>query len=250
MKALVLLLLASAVAHGGYEEDLRKVNALGNRADSMLSKFGFNFGAPSAQDSKTNSDEKRRTLFRVHGSLSTSSVPAGTLAYGSLLNRLVVGTEDSPVLITVEFAKVGWIRGLRLMGKARQSSTPGRVNLEFDRVLLKNGKTVALQAIGMDEDGALGLTADVFSGKALMVAGSMVGSFLSGYASGQQTNNTNAFGFSQTQPTGRNSLLQGVAQTAADQSKRLIDEATEEKPVLVVNPGTEVSILFKEEVSL
>jgi type IV secretory pathway VirB10-like protein len=136
------------------------------------------------------------------------------------------------------------------MGKARQSSTPGRINLDFDRLLLKNGKAVTLQAVGLDESGALGLTADVFSSKALMLAGSMAGSFLSGYSAGKQTTSTNAFGFSQSQPTGRNSLLQGVAQAAADQSKRLIDEATEEKPVLVVNPGANVSILFKEGVSL
>lgn len=250
MRTLLLLALVPCIALSAYEEDLKKVNRLGDRADSMLSKLGFNFEVVTPQDSKKVSVEGRGSIFQVHGRIGGSSLPAGELVYGKLLNRLVVGTEDSPALAVVQVSKIGWLRGLRLMGKARQSSTPGRINLDFERVLLKTGRAVPLQAVGMDESGALGLSADVFSGKALLVAGSMVGSFLSGYASGHQTNNTNAFGFSQASPTGRNSLLQGVAQTAADQSKRLIDEATEEKPVLVVSPGAAISILIKEEVTL
>ena len=78
----------------------------------------------------------------------------------------------------------------------------------------------------------------------------MAASFLTGYASAQQTTSTNAFGFSETQATGRNALLQGVAQTAADQSKRMIEDATQEKPVLVVSPGTKLSIMFREDSSL
>ena len=55
-------------------------------------------------------------------------------------------------------------------------------------------------------------------------------------------------GITQNQITPRNSILQGVAQSAADQSKRLIDEATEEKPVFILKPGADVSIYFTEEV--
>ena len=52
----------------------------------------------------------------------------------------------------------------------------------------------------------------------------------------------------QTQPGNRNGVLQGVAQTAADQSKRLIDDATKEKPILVVEPETKISLYLDEEV--
>jgi hypothetical protein len=104
--------------------------------------------------------------------------------------------------------------------------------------------------VALDTEGAFGLTAQVLNGKALAVAGAMASSFIAGLASGQQSQTTGPFGFSQTQPTGRNAILQGVAQTAADQSKRFIEETTSEKPVLVVEALTPVTVFVQEEVRL
>ena len=126
--------------------------------------------------------------------------------------------------------------------------TIGGEPLEFQRLISRTGKAIPVQAVGLDQEGAFGLSAQVFSQKAWSVAGAMTSSFIAGLAASQQSQSANAFGFSQPQITGRNSLLQGVAQTAADQSKRLIDEATAEKPVLVVEAGTPVTILIQEEV--
>jgi len=88
----------------------------------------------------------------------------------------------------------------------------------------------------------------VLSQKALSVAGAIASSFVSGLAASQQSVTSNAFGFESTQRSPRNTILGGLAQTAADQSKRLIDEATSEKPVLIVEPNTSVTIMFQEEV--
>ena len=109
---------------------------------------------------------------------------------------------------------------------------------------------IPVKAVALDDTGAFGLQAQVFSGKAIAVAGAMASGFISGFAASQQGQTQTPFGFSQVQPTVRNSLLQGVAQTAADQSKRLIEDATKESPVLVVDAGTPVTGLTQEEVRL
>jgi type IV secretory pathway VirB10-like protein len=119
--------------------------------------------------------------------------------------------------------------------------------IDIQKLLLPS-RAIELQATALDTDGAQGLVAEVFSSKAWSIAGAMAGSFISGLASAQQTQSIGALGFTQAQPTGRNALLQGVAQTAADQSKRLVEEATAEKPVLVVERGTAVSVLIQGEV--
>lgn len=191
-------------------------------------------------------DDKTTPLFRVHGSLSNSFMGAGKLLYGSLMNRLVVGSDGAPVLIELDEGQGSFSR-LRLMGTARPAGTAGRLAIEVNRLLLR-GRSVALQATALDPAGSFGIEAQVFSGKALAVIGAMASSFISGLAASQQTQEINAFGFQQTQSTGRNALLQGVAQTAADQSKRLIDEATAEKPILVVESQTPVVVLVQEEV--
>jgi Bacterial conjugation TrbI-like protein len=245
----LIRILLPMLAFATYEGDLKRVNRMGDEADAILSHLGFE--AQNSSGSTRGSEEaKSKDIFRVHGELANGGIKAGQLAFGKILNRLVVGGEESPVLLEVSDSRQGLLRGLRLLGHARQSSTAGRVSLDFDRLVLRSGKSAKVDAVGLDTSGALGLEAEIFSGKALMLAGGMVGSFLSGYAASQETTSTSAFGFSQSQPTGRNGLLQGVAQTAADQSKRMIDDATQEKPVLVISPGASVSILFREDSSL
>jgi hypothetical protein len=140
--------------------------------------------------------------------------------------------------------------GLKLKGTARQGANPERVQLDLGRLILNGGKTLHVAAQALDKDGASGLKADVLSAKAWAEAGALAGSFVSGIASAYQTQTTNGLGFTTVQPTGRNALLQGVAQTAADGSKRLLEEATREKPVLIVEPDTEVTVFFDEEVRL
>ena len=136
------------------------------------------------------------------------------------------------------------------MGTAHQGANPERVQVDLARLILRSGKSIAVSAMALDSDGASGLQAAVFSSKVWAETGALAGSFISGLASASQTQTTNALGFATTQTTGRNALLQGVAQTAADSSKRLIDEATKEKPVLVVDPGVAVTIFFNDEVRL
>jgi hypothetical protein len=192
-------------------------------------------------------DQGVAPLFQVHSELKRLQASAGRFLFGKVIQKLVVGTEGAPVIVELA-ADQGTLSGLRLMGTARPSSGGDRIAIEFSRILFRGGSTGAIQAVALDESGALGVPAYVMSQKALSVMGAVASSFISGVAASQQTLVPNAFGFQATQPTGRNAILQGLSQTAADQSKRLIEEATTEKPVLILEPSTEISILVQEEV--
>jgi hypothetical protein len=82
----------------------------------------------------------------------------------------------------------------------------------------------------------------------MAMLGAMASSFISGVAASQQTVAPTAFGFQEAPPTGRNAIFQGVAQTAADQSKRIIEESTQEKPILLCTEGTPVTVYLDQEV--
>lgn len=234
-----------------YQDRINRLDASRKQTEALLERLSSKVGgfdrATATVPSSTATDRPLRPLFVAHDRLRTILIPSGKILYGTILNRLVVGPDGSPVLIKLDSGQNG-LSGARLKGMARQSGTEGRVSLELDRLLLATGKAVALQGLGLDESGAFGLSAEVVSGKALAVGGSMAASFITGLATGQQSQSSNAFGFSQVQPSGRNAILQGVAQTAADQSKRLIEDATQEKPVLLVSAGTPVAVLIDEEV--
>ncbi len=240
---------ASAMAPDEYQGRAARLHASQKSTDTVIGRLGAEVGfSPIAPQGLGGSrEEKTPPLFKVHAELSASRIPTGKLLYGRLLNRLVVGPDGSPALLVLDDGQ-GFLSGIRVMGMARQAGTAGRLTFELNKLLARTGQSVALQATGLDSAGAYGVEAQVFSGKALALGGAMASSFVSGLASAQQTQTINALGFAAPQTTGRNALLQGLAQTAADQSKRLIDEATAEKPILVVEAETPIVVLVQEEV--
>ena len=239
---------SASFADVDFQNRISRLRDSQKRLDSQMNQFGFKAGVigtgSGAQDS--SEETKKAPLFQIHGELLSQRLPAGKLLFGRVYTRLVVGPEGSPALVELSDNQGGLSR-LRFMGMARQSGTEGRLNIELTKLLCL-GHAISVQGIALDSAGAFGLEAQVLSGKAWAVAGAMASSFISGLAASQQSQTTNAFGFNQTQTTGRNAMLQGVAQTAADQSKRLIEEATTEKPVLIVEADTPLTVLIQEEV--
>jgi hypothetical protein len=239
-------------AFGGenYSAQLQRIRAnegaISDQLRHLRSRYGFAADTLGTSATEKSAPQDRPKLLALHNELRSGYLPAGKLLFGKTLMRLVVTSEAAPLLVTLDDGQ-GAVSGVRVLGVARPSSIPGRVQVELQKLLLSS-RSVAIQGSALDPEGALGLVAEVFSSKAWSIAGAMAGSFITGLATGQQTQSVSALGFSQAQPTGRNALLQGVAQTAADQSKRLIEEATAEKPVLVVESGMEVVLLIQEEV--
>lgn len=247
---LIFLISASTTqADQSFQNDVIRIQKNQSGIDQMISQMGRSVGFDPVQGANmpTQAANTDSPLFRIHTNLTAQRIHAGQILFGELVNRLVVGVDGSPVLIDLDVAQ-GGLSGLRLMGTAKQSATEGRIAIELTRLLLRTGSSVSIQATALDDDGAFGLTAQVLSDKTLAIAGSMATSFISGLTTAQQTQTSSAYGFNQVQPSSRNGILQGVAQTAADQSKRFIEEATKEKPVLILDARTSVSVLIQEDV--
>lgn len=249
MKALpfIVVLLSQAGMAQDFGAQVKRIQANGDQIDAQMQQMGFLISARGRSLGTGEEKPTRRRLYQVHSENTALRSEAGRTLSAQTLNRLVVGPEGSPAILTLEDGQ-GLFSGLRVLGTAKQGSTEGRLYIDFERLVFRTGKVIPIKGVALDDAGAFGLKAQVLSSKALMVAGSIASSFISGYAASQQTQQTNAFGFSQPQTGSRNGVLQGVAQTAADQSKRLIDDSTKEKPVLVVDPKTKVTLYLDEEV--
>jgi hypothetical protein len=246
--ALLSLVSNSDAEDADYQKRLSNLKESQAQTQVMLNQLGgFSSTRSPAISSNEEEDERKRPIFKVHSELRTNRIRTGSVFRGANLNRLIVGGEPAPGIIQLDDNQ-GNMSGLKLLASVRPSGTDGRIHLEINRLLLRSGRVITVNAVGLDSAGSQGLQAHVFSGKALAVLGSIASSFVAGVAAAQQAQTTNAFGFTQNQTTGRNAILGGVAQTAADQSKRLIDESTSEKPVLVLDENTPIAIFFNEEV--
>lgn len=240
----VLIFSSKAIATSDYAAALKQIDENRRKIDQGLSSFGIS-SLPARSESQDSSEQTK--LFVTHDSLKVLHASAGKLVFGKTYTRIVLSSEASPLVATLSDGQ-GVFSNLRILGKARASSTSGRVQIEFDRLVLRSGRSIPIKGMALDPAGALGLEAEVFSSKALAIVGAIGSSFISGVAASQQTLTPNAFGFQQPQVSGRNAILQGVAQTSADQAKRLIDESTQEKPVLVVEGETPLTLYLDEEV--
>jgi len=240
-----IFLIPSLATASDFDNRVQSIKDRSFQIESLIGGFtGIRTNTP-----KNRSEDERESLFKVHNSNSLRAAGVGEIVFGKLHTKVLVGTEPVPVIIRFN-PDQGRFSGLRALGTARANSVDGRVSITFSKIIFSSGKAVAVNAQALDAQGAQGLKAEVISHKALAVAGAMGSSFVSGLAAASQTQKTNAFGFTETQPTGRNAILQGLAQTAADQSKWLIDEATKDIPVLILEPGSDVSVLFEEELFL
>jgi hypothetical protein len=238
-----------------FQESIQMLKQSQQATDRRLKQLGVSTRLELGSDAQRNnpwgnsgSEEKEKPpLFVLHEDGKRLQAPAGKLLFGRIHNRLLVSGDDVPVVVILEDQQ-GVFSGLRALGKARLSGTEGRISIEMDRIVTRQGKTIPIKGSIQDDAGAFGLEAQVLNSKALAMVGAMAGSFISGLAASQQTLSTNSLGFEQAKPSGRNAILQGVAQTAADQSKRLIDQTTQEKPILLAERGTEVTVYLDEEV--
>lgn len=243
-----MLILSTLVYADDYAERVKSLKKSQAEMDRKMASYPGMSGFHQGESSGVFPTEKKvKPLFQVHNSASRLMGANGNLFFGTTVNRLVVSGEASPVLIQLKEGQ-GAFSGLRLIANSTQSSTPGRLNIEVQRVQFRSGKTLPIQAMILDRDGARGVEAQVISQKALAIAGALATSFISGIAAADQTVSSNAFGFETTQRSPRNSLLNGLAQTAADQSKNFINDATTEKPVLILEVGTAVTVFLQEEV--
>ncbi len=241
-----MLVFARPVLADDYAARLDKLKKSQNDLSQMIAPYkaisGFRENAALGM-----SEDKPKSIFQMHNSPSRLQAPIGKLLFGRTINRLVVGGESSPTIIQLK-SDQGSFSELRVLASATQSSTPGRLGIQVQKVVFRSGEARLIQGVVLDEVGAQGVEAQVISQKALSIAGALGSSFISGLAASQQTVSANAFGFETTQPGTRNSILGGLAQTAADQSKRFIDDATNEKPVLILEAGTPVTVFLQEEV--
>lgn len=238
--------MLSAFSEDSFSLRTRRLRLLESQTDKEISKLGF---TDPADTDVPNVETKLEVLLTNFSSEKKIQVQLGSFLYGRTIQKLVVGPEGAPTIIELN-SNEGILGNFRVNCKARHSATPERVQIECTHLVAPSGKTFQTKAVVTDKNGSLGLKAQVLSQKGLLVAGAIGTGFLSGTAAAlqpDQYSQSQSLGF-QKAPSARNLILQGVAQSSLDQSKRLIEQATNEKPILILNPQTPVALYFEEEV--
>jgi hypothetical protein len=152
---------------------------------------------------------------------------------------MLVGGEPSPITITFSpDNKYPMLDGAKAHGTANQNR--GRIFADFNRLVLRSGKVVPIQAQLLDENGSLGLKGENENSKLLEIAGGVGLGLIA-----EPEDRSNPFGFIDS---ARKSAGERVKTSLLQESRDFLREKFKESPVLKVNEGTALTIQFSEEV--
>lgn len=232
---LILATLPLVAAAESYEEGMNRLEKLHQRTQGLLDQAGVPHSSRASQRSEK---EERPRILKVQELPSSAFLAPGALAFGKTYLRLLVGGEGSPLEAIVEESRYPFLQGARVLGTATQ--VRGRIFGDFDRLLLRSGKVIPIQATLLDSSGALGVKGENENSKSLEVAGGVALGLL---ASPKDT--TTAFSFAQE---ARESTGQRLRNSLLHESRDYLRNKFKESSVLRLNENTAVVIRFQEGV--
>lgn len=233
---MIFLLLIPALAYcDAFDQEVGRVSALRDRAQNLLFRAG---GSPK-NGKNSREEEGKNTFFKVQALPSSTFIPNGGIAFGKTYFRLLVGGEASPITVTLSPEnKYPLLDGAKAHGTASQNR--GRVFAEFNRLVLRSGRVIPIQAQALDENGSLGLKGENENSKLLEIAGGVGLGIIA-----EPEDRTSVFGFVDS---ARKSAGERVRSSLLQESRDFLREKFKETPVLRVNENTGLTLQFNEEV--
>jgi len=171
------------------------------------------------------------------------NVPPGAIAKARLVSGASNGLVRAELAETVRSnGETLFEEGTVLVGSG--SSTEERLLVVFNQAVFRDGTVAPIQAQACDvSDKIVGLKGSKLGNKAVNIAGSIGLGFLGGFSEGLQDTHGQQ-GAVVRPPTLKNALLNATATTALEQSKNLMSDLKEKRPVIEVPAGQEICVIF------
>lgn len=171
------------------------------------------------------------------------SIPSGSMAEA----RLVSGASNG--LIRAELTEAVTLNGESLLEEGailvgQGSSNEDRLMVAFSQAVFRDGTVAAIQGQACDRsDKIVGLKGSKIGNKAINIAGSIGLGFVGGFSEGLQDTQGQQ-GVAVRPPSLKNALLNATATTALEQSKNLMSDLKEQRPVIEVPAGESICVIF------
>lgn len=183
---------------------------------------------------------------QVIGRPNLGKIPPGTMVKA----KFITGASNGPLkaILTEALATNGEEiapEGTTLVGSG--SSGEDRLNVQFSKLVLKDGKSQSIQAQGCDvSDQTVGVKGKKLSKYAVLLATGAGLNFLGGVAEGLQESQIQN-GVATKKSDLKNAALNGASKAALDQSQEVLSDLKNKKSVIQVDSGKEFYVLFEGE---
>ena len=183
---------------------------------------------------------------QVIGRPNLGKIPPGTMVKA----KFITGASNGPLkaVLTEVLAINGEDiapEGTTLVGSG--SSGEDRLNVQFTKLVFKDGKSQSIQAQGCDlSDQTVGIKGKKLSKYAVLLATGAGLNFLGGVAEGLQESQVQN-GVATKKSDLKNAALNGASKAALDQSQEALSDLKSKKSVIQVDSGKEFYVLFEGE---
>lgn len=170
-------------------------------------------------------------------------IPPGSMVKAALAS----GASNGPV--RAELSEPLMINGATVIESGavlvgQGNSTEERLIVTFNQVVFRDGTFGSINAQACDaSDKIAGLKGSKIGNKALNIAGSVGLGFVAGMSEGLQETRGEG-GAVVKKPTVKNALLNATSTTALEQSRNLMSELKDRKPIIEVPDGTPICVIF------
>lgn len=197
-------------------------------------------GAKSLGPSKTN---QRFTAPKLVARPRNVMIPPGVMGEGTLVSGASNG------LVRVELTETLRHHGEPLLDAGtvlvgQGTSNEERLAVTFNQAVFRDGTVAAIQAQACDRsDKMVGLKGSKIGNRAINIAGSIGLGFVGGFSEGLQ-NTQGQQGVAVRPASLQNALLNATATTALEQSKNLMSDFKDQRPVIEVPAGQTICVIF------
>ena len=188
-------------------------------------------------------------LSRADGD-SRGQISVGTRVSLRLTQKVVVADQAMPVVgvvakdVQVE-SGMAIPSGAKILGEASFNETSERATITWRSIIFPNGRERAFSALGVGDDGQIGISGRVHSDGFKNAVGQTLTRFVGAYAAGSI--NTGAFGAT---PGGNtNGLRNAIAQTATDQANSMGENLQKQRKWVELEAGLETFAVLNQPFS-
>lgn len=181
------------------------------------------------------------------------ALPMGSTFEGRLVNTILSSDSVQPVIAEIG-EDIFWKNsvfipaGTRAIGGASFDDTARRLQIRFQTFVFPGGDQHAVSALALLPDGSSGLPGDYHSGETMKQTGRFAGTFIGGLAEGMKDKQPGGgMGMPLEPGSLKNGLLNGLAMSALDQSKRFSDDLQKVKPYLEIPAGSTFLLYLEKE---
>jgi type IV secretory pathway VirB10-like protein len=199
--------------------------------------------SPAARVSRGGSDggERNASMILTRGGLdSKTQLPSGSRIAVRLMQTATVATTAMPVIGIVihDFVHedaVAIPAGSKLFGQVSFNGDADRAQVDWRAVQLPDGRERQLTAIGVGQDGQVGIDGTIHSNAVKNTVGATLTRFIGAYAQGSMQTGILGAG-----PGGNeNGWKNAIAQTANDQANALAEDLKKQKRWIELSSQTE-----------